>query len=264
MEDVTKNDPAWRTRVLKPRLPWARREWRPADISEILCQMMLDPDNVIEDVNYSKIAPNQFVVELPEANFEQNYLPIAGRISEQWRVRLQEHLLTANSRQGRLEFRLAGSLDVKLRPAADLQPGQARVLFRLAPDASPSEMPAGPLACLESLSGGQRWSLFTGTLTLGRSSVCDICLDSPEIRARRLISSQHAYLVYAAGQFRLYDGSPDGRPSTNGTYVNGQRVPRTGCVLHPGDVIILAASPPGRASVDTPGVAALRFLEACL
>jgi len=84
-------------------------------------------------------------------------------------------------------------------------------------------------------------------------------LDVPHVREKRLISSRHATIHCHSGQCRLFDGSPDGRRSANGTYVNGRRVPPEGHDLRDGDVIILAALDPDNPRPDLPGVVGLVF-----
>ena len=79
------------------------------------------------------------------------------------------------------------------------------------------------------------------------------------MQEKRLVSSQHAYLQCQAGRYLLFDGAPNGKPSTNGTYVNGQRVPASGYLLQQGDLILLAAIKPAEPRPDTPGVVTLRF-----
>ncbi|MGL4551237.1 MAG: ATP-binding cassette domain-containing protein, partial [Gemmataceae bacterium] len=67
-----------------------------------------------------------------------------------------------------------------------------------------------------------------GVITLGRAPDCDQVLDFP------MISSRHARLARQAGGFLLED-----LQSTNGTFVNGQRVSRVS--VRPGDVIALGS-----------------------
>jgi pSer/pThr/pTyr-binding forkhead associated (FHA) protein len=54
------------------------------------------------------------------------------------------------------------------------------------------------------------------------------------------LSDYHAEIVYSDGRYRIRDGQngiPDARESTNGTFVNGQRVKEA--ALNTGDVILL-------------------------
>jgi len=247
----------WQVKRLGSRLPWTAGPIRPAEVSEGLCAAILARENVLEDVNYMKVSPNHFIVEIHPENYTRNYQPIEGRILQQWRERLIAHLATTNSRQGRQEYRLGGSLQLTIRPVKDLKLDQARILSRVQPD-EPGEVPLLP-AHLELLDGSRSWVLRPGVMTIGRDNRCDIPLNSPAIQEKRLVSAQHAYLQCQAGRYVLFDGAPDGKPSTNGTYVNGQRVPRGGYLLQPGDLIVLAALKPGEPDPNTPGVVALRL-----
>jgi hypothetical protein len=132
----------------------------------------------------------------------------------------------------------------------------------------PLETPAGqglepgaPLrsAFLELVPTGQRWALFQGMNTIGRSESCQIFLDIPLVQEKRLVSGQHAYIVFQGGFCTLFDGSPDGRPSANGTYVNLRRVAPGGYRLQNGDAIVLAALDPLYPRSDTPGVVTFYF-----
>lgn len=300
------------------RLPWLNHPIRPADIGGELRGAMLTRENMLEDVNYQKVVPNRYVVEVSEENYARQFRPIEGQVLRQWRERLLEDLVTANSRQGRKEFRFSGRLRLEMRPAPDLKDNEARILSRIEPDApkpgtpapgapvpgaaagprggritgvtpppaarphvvppirpsqtqppvnaplSPSAgpPPGGPpasAAYLELAPSGQRWSLYTGVNTIGRSESCQIYLNNPLIQEKRLVSGQHAYIVFEKGACTLFDGAPDGRPSSNGTYVNLRRVPQGGYRLQNGDAIVLAALDPLFPRSDTPGVATLYF-----
>jgi predicted component of type VI protein secretion system len=114
-------------------------------------------------------------------------------------------------------------------------------------------------ACLEVLPGGQRWALHPGVVTIGRGSGCDISLDAPVIKEKKLVSNLHAHLNCQGESYRLFDGAPDGKPSRNGTYVNLRRLPQGGVELKDGDLILLAALDPEHPDPDGPGVASLCF-----
>ena len=288
------------------RLPWLNHAIRPADIGGDLRDAMLTRENMLEDVNYQKVTPNHYVVEVSADNYARQFQPIEGQVLRQWRERLMEDLVTANSRQGRREFRFGGRLRLEIRPAADLKDNEARILSRIEPDAPlqaasaargpraqgvnpppaarphvvapihPSQtrppagmavQPGGPppqaapasAAYLELAPTGQRWTLYPGVNTIGRAESCQIYLNSPVIQEKRLVSGQHAYIVFESGVCILHDGSPDGRPSSNGTFVNLRRVPQGGYRLQNGDAIVLAALDPLFPRSDTPGVATLYF-----
>ncbi len=88
-------------------------------------------------------------------------------------------------------------------------------------------------------------------------------LDQPRVQELRLVSGQHAYLHCLPEACRLFDGSPNGQRSINGTFVNKLPVPANGQLLHDGDIVILAAVRPQFPSLDTPGVVGLRFRARC-
>lgn len=247
----------WQVKRLGSRLPWNTGPIRPADVSDGLCTTMVARENVIEDVDYLKVVPNHFIVELNQENYARNYQPIEKRILGQWREKLMAYLATANSRQGRQEYRFGGSVQLEIRPVTTLKLDQARILCRVQTD-TPAEVPGLP-ARLELLDGSRHWALRPGIVTLGREARCDVHLDSPVIQEKRLVSGQHAYMQCQPDRYVLFDGAPNGKPSTNGTYVNGQRVPSGGYALQEGDLIVLAALKPGDPRPEIPGVAALRF-----
>ena len=253
----------WQVRLVNTRHGLLAQALRPAEVGALLCDVMLARDNWLEDAQYQKIVPNQFVVELSPENYTRNYAPLEKEVCEQWRERLLNNLTTANSRQGRLEYRFAGQVSVAVRRAADLERDALRIRSRLRPDA-PDETVTGLLpACLELLSGGQSWDLRAGIVTLGREPGCDIFFDNPRVQELRLISGQHAYLHCLPGSYRLFDGTPQGLPSINGTFVNGYPVVSAGQLLSDGDILILAAVRRDAPSAETPGVVALRFRANC-
>lgn len=235
----------------------------PADVSRRLQAVMLDRKNHLEDVNYGKVVPNYYLIELNKANYERHYRPIEEDVCRQWQRRLLDALNTANSRQGRKWYRFGGRVEVILRPAAHLAENEVNIIGQVKADA-----PAAPeirlrSACLEAYTDGRRTHLTEGTTVIGRSSKADLILDEAQIAERRLISGQHAFLVGEEGRFRLFDGSPEGKPSLNGTYVNGQPVPAGGLLLNDGDLIVLAALDPAYPRPDSPGVAAFSFHHDC-
>lgn len=286
MENET--DGSWHIKLMQPRLPWETHALLPADVGNELCEVMLSRENLLEDVHYQKVAPNRFKVELNGENYARHYAPLLPRITQQWQVRLVECLATANSRLGRKQYVLAGSVQIEVVPAPDLKSNQARIYSQIHPDQpaqpvqqpavrqaggpqpGPAQRPTGPAAVpapqvqpltatLEQIPGGRRWALYPGVMTIGRQETCDIHLDSSEVHERRLISSQHAYLHCDAQHVRLFDGTPGGRPSLNGTYVNRQRVFAEGYELREGDLITLAAANPADPRPDAPGVVSFRF-----
>ncbi len=254
----------WGIKLLGPRIPWSSSAVRPADVGDALCAAMLSRENILEDAKYQKIAPNRYIVEVSQENYIRNYQPLEAQILQQWNDKLVSHLLTTNNRQGRAEYRFIGPVKIEIHPVDDLRKDQARILCRVQleePGAQPSSQ-TRLAACLEA-SGGRRWSLRTGILTIGRNENCDIYLDAPAVQQKKLVSSLHAYMNCQEGSCHLFDGAPDGRPSLNGTFVNLMRVPPAGIELKDADLIILAALDPDRPTPETPGVAVLRFRLNC-
>ncbi|HSM59114.1 MAG TPA: FHA domain-containing protein [Candidatus Sulfomarinibacteraceae bacterium] len=254
-------DPGLLEHIMPIRLGAGDRPLLPADVNRHLREAMLDKQNWLEDVNYGKIVPNVFVVEVGEDNYRRNYAPIAPQVLQQWRDRLLTALNVANSRHGRRTYRFGGSVRLEIRPAADLGQHEVRVRSRIEPDAEAAPAPAAP--CLEAVDGRRRWPLREDLIVIGRSSKSDIYLDDPQVQEHRLVSSRHAHLRRKAGRYLLYDGSPDGKASLNGTYVNDREVHDQGYELQDGDLIVLAAVNPAHPRPDTPGVAALRFRRKC-
>lgn len=253
----------WQVRMARPRPGRPEQPLRPPEIGALLVEAMLARENWLEDAEYKKTVPNHFVVELPPEAFTRHYRPLEARLCQQWRTRLLNHLATTNSRQGRREYRFAGQVVVELRPATDLDIGHLRIRSRLHPDPAEAQPPTVLPACLELLPEGRQWRLREGRTTIGRDPGCDIYLENARVQELRLVSGRHAYLHCLDGVCRIFDGSPDGQPSINGTFVNGRPVPPGGQVLQDGDTLILAALRPQEANLQTPGVVGLRFRARC-
>jgi hypothetical protein len=270
---VQKNtEPRWKVNWLRPGLLRNKQAIRPAEIGDGLCRVMMAQENLLEDANYNKVVPNYFLVELSPGNYRRHYEPLGTGLIQQWRDRLVEHLMTANSRLGRKEYRLGGQLRIEIRSVPDMVDNQARILCRVEPDLNSSEGLAflntkerrKEVAFLELIDGGRLWPLYPGDNTIGRDETCDIFLDLPLIQEKRLISAQHATIRIEKGQSLVLDGGPFGKSSANGTYVNSQRIPEYGMHLQDGDIIVLAAVNPRNPRLDTPGVAVFRFRKAPL
>lgn len=259
----------WHARLIKPRLPWSSHTPRAAEVGSALSDVMLSRKYSLEDAEYQKIVPNEFVVEVHEENYLRNYQPIEERLLQQWHTKMLEQLATANNRQGRNLYQLSAPLRLRIRPAADLKPTQVRILCRVqSPDSAAASEQGEAIstarkACLEMLSGRRRWLLRSDTVTIGRDLGCDIYLDMPDVQDKRLISSEHAHLRFEQGRYTIYDGSPDGKPSVNGTFVNRQPVPPDGRLLDDGDTIMLAALDRNDPRPGVPGILELRFRREC-
>lgn len=234
----------------------------PADVGRRLQAAMLAPENILEDARYQKIVPNDYLVELNEANYSRHYQPVESMITSQWRDKLLEGLNIANSRLGRREYRFGGRVQVRLQPAPDLGEDEIRLHCQINPQGG-GAMPGTMTGCVELLPQGRRWPLREEITVIGRDEACHIYLDLPSVQQKRLISGKHAHVRRSGDRFRLHDGSPEGKASVNGTFVNGRRVPPGGYELHEGDVIILASLDPSQPRLDTPGVAALVFRKEC-
>lgn len=89
--------------------------------------------------------------------------------------------------------------------------------------ADPSE---GALLIVESEAAHRQFPLKSGRVTIGRSRVCDLCIEEPSM------SSEHARLVHADGAWRIIN-----LLSTNGVFVNDEKV--FSHELHDGDEIRL-------------------------
>jgi hypothetical protein len=251
-------DAGLQEQIRQPRPLRRGRPIRPADVNRQLQDALWNRDYQLEDARYGKIVPNEFLVELSQENYDRHYRPIERNVRDQWRDKLLEALNTANSRQGRREYRFGGQVDVRVRPVADLAEDEARIYAWIKPDES-----AVRQACLELLPNGRLFPLRPGTMTIGREPGNDIFLDRPDVQEKRLVSSQHAYLLCEGDSCRLFDGTSDGRPSLNGTFVNGRPVPPGGQLLQNGDVIVLAALDAHNPRPDRLGSAGFLFRSNC-
>jgi pSer/pThr/pTyr-binding forkhead associated (FHA) protein len=113
--------------------------------------------------------------------------------------------------------RSAGPAARARKPAANPRPGQP----------PPTLAGWGRLSVIQGLAEPAAVRLDRAVLTVGRNSTSDLVL------LDGLVSRRHAEIRHEEGQAVLHDLA-----STNGTFVNGQRV-RGFCPLRPGDVISL-------------------------
>ena len=230
----------------------------PADVIRHLEKTMLAPKNILESTDYAKIVPNDYVVELNDSNYRLNYAPIERKVCERWEARLLETLNMTNSRWGRKAYRFGGRVRIQIKPAPGLAEGEVRVWCQVSSDVG-TMLAVATRACLELEPGGHRWPLREETIIIGRDEDCTICLDMPAVQRARLVSGQHAHIVRSEGDYTLFDGAPGGKPSTNGTFLNGRPVGQDGCKLGDGDVITLASPDPDQAGPDGPAIIALCF-----
>jgi hypothetical protein len=156
------------------------RAVRPADINRHLEAAMLDRQNLLEDVNYGKIVPNEYLVEVGPETFEHRFRPIAADLTNQWQRRLLDALNTANGRQGSRVYRFGGPVVVHLRPAADVPEDEVRIRSRVNNEQAVAA--AVGIPCLQRLPRGRSWPVQGSVVTIGRSRQSDIYLDEPEIQ----------------------------------------------------------------------------------
>lgn len=233
----------------------------PADVNKHLEKAMLARQHLIEGADYTKVVPNEYVVELNPDNLRRNFEPIANAVIEDWRERLLQILHTSNERWGRREYQFGGPVSIRLAPTPDLAAAEIRIRCRVNPE--PARAKAPDTACLGLVDGSRVWLLDQDLVTIGRERGNNIHLDMPVVQQARLVSSQHAYITFRNGHYSLHDGSPDGKPSINGTFVNNRRVGQEEQRLHDGDMITLAALDAARPGTDTPGTVSFFFHSDC-
>jgi hypothetical protein len=249
-------DAGLQEQIRQPLLLRRHRPILPADVSERLAKAMLARKNILEDADYRRIVPNDYLVELNETNYKHNYAPIEAQVCERWRANLVATLDTTNERWGRQVYKLGGPVRIRIQASPDLAPRSVRVRAAIDPDVE--ARPAGA-AYLESVSDHHRWPVQSNRTTVGRDRNCDVWLDMPAVQEARLVSGCHAHILCREEEYHLFDGDPGSKPSANGTFVNGRRVGPEGRALEDGDVILLASLDPERPRLDTPGVVALAF-----
>jgi hypothetical protein len=266
--DQENADLPWQVNLIKPRLPWNKQPVRPAEVGNLLCSVMVKRENLLEDANYNKVVPNQYLVELSRSNYQRNFQPLRESLIDQWREKLLESLVTANSRLGRKVYRFEGEVEIQIRPADDLDESQARILTLIqskkGKNANPNSV--GPraedhqaAAFVDMIGEDRQWPIYPGETTVGRSQACQIYLDLQLVQQKRLVSGQHAHFRCEEDGCFLFDGSLSGKPSANGTFVNLKRINELGKLLQDGDTIILAADQTGNPRVGTEGTVAFRF-----
>ena len=85
------------------------------------------------------------------------------------------------------------------------------------------------LTCLEGKHMGQSFVLAEKTVSIGRSSKCNIIVDDPTV------SSHHASIIRKGNEVVIRD-----EQSSNGTYINARRIQET--TLFPEDIIRIGQS----------------------
>ena len=157
------------------------------------------------------LAPNVFTARLSDPDFA---------LAQEWGAPLAEELCDVVIKHVNSQhYTLQGSVRVSFTRDSDLKPGSFEIdsatekqpaQRRPAPSV-PHRQPTRyqPVHELD----GQRYSLNAGSVLLGRSSEADILIDDTGV------SRRHLEIHTAQGQSRAVDLG-----STNGSYVNGQRV----------------------------------------
>jgi hypothetical protein len=158
------------------------------------------------------LAPNNFDVRLSEEDFTN---------ARQWGNTLAEELCdVAIAHAKSQEYTLQGAVRVSFSKDSGLKQGHFTIDATMAKDNSPASPPAPaapgrPPTQLQPVLdlNGQRYALNAGSVVLGRSSDADIPVEDPGV------SRRHLEIVRDGTETWAVDLG-----STNGSYVNGQRV----------------------------------------
>jgi len=156
-------------------------------------------------------------------------LPFQARTPSEW---LKAHLMDAPLPLRHLNSALPVALEAVIQRALAKKPeqryrsaGELVADLRQVTTAAPPPQPDPSPAYLVS-STQQSYPLKKGSLTLGRSSTCDIAVDDT------LASRRHAVLEFDGQQCMVYDEN-----SANGTFINEQRVGTAGLPFKLGDTL---------------------------
>jgi hypothetical protein len=120
-------DAGLQEQIRQPLFLHRHRPILPADVTRHLARAMLTRRNVREGADYGRIVPNDYLVELSEANYRHNYAPIELQVCERWRTDLTATLDTTNERLGRQAYKLGGEVRIRIKPTSDLAPGSVRI-----------------------------------------------------------------------------------------------------------------------------------------
>jgi len=184
-----------------------RSEVQPVEVASALRRELDDRAAVLSKGR--TLVPNSFVVELGPADHEK----IAS-----WQDTLADELVVAvTTHAEKQRYSFVGPVRVDFVEADDLETGVFRVLSstvkgRVAP-ATPRTASAGrPRLEVD----GRGYVLSEAVTVIGRGSDADVVVDDPGV------SRRHAEVRVSAGGARLVDLG-----STNGTFVDGERVSST-------------------------------------
>lgn len=213
----------------------SRTNIRPIELGRRLVREMDDQRSV--DVKGRRVVPNDFTVQLSQADFD-SFSKIADV--------LQTELVEAAREYARSEgYHFMGPVKVELSVDQTQKAGRFEVQGALRQSGSAAAAPAtAPAAVAGASTGGSTRTAVTGngvgsvvlpsgqrialgdeTVTVGRLSECTVPLNDQNV------SRQHAEIRPNRGQFVVVDLG-----STNGTMVNGTRI-HGETVLSDGDII---------------------------
>ncbi|MGJ9403583.1 FhaA domain-containing protein [Arthrobacter sp. KK5.5] len=160
------------------------------------------------------LAPNVFTVQLGEDDFAK---------AREWGEPLAGELCDVAIEHARSQrYTLQGPVRVSFRKDRSLKVGHFAVEATISKEAAPAKAaPATPAAPAHQPAGlqpvldlnGQRYALNADSIVLGRASDADIPVDDPGV------SRRHVEILREGGSVFAVDLG-----STNGSYVNGQRV----------------------------------------
>lgn len=184
---------------------------------EIASQLRNEMDNRTLTLSQGRtLAPNSFKVRLGAADFER---------AKQWGATLAEELCDAAVKHARSQqYTLQGPVTVSFHRDDDTKSGSFSIDATMdkttapaaasAPPPAPSAPPRPPPSKQAVLDiNGQRYGLHADSVVLGRSAEADIPVEDPGV------SRRHIEVVREGSRAWAVDLG-----STNGSYVNGQRV----------------------------------------
>lgn len=189
-----------------------------------------------------KVAPNRFLLSLNRDDFNVSVgKALQSRFEEGWEVHLAQ---LAEAR----EYELQGSIQVvcQARNRDILAPGKVQVEAKICQNsgerARRSRQQRTPRASavlhIHQENQTRSASISDDLISLGRGTENDIVLVTRP-GDHCFISRHHATLRREVDSYRIFDGSPAGRPSRTGVRVNGRLVGDGGHLLQSGDRIIL-------------------------
>lgn len=205
-----------------------RSEVQPVEIASALKREVDDRATIVS--RGRTLVPNTFVVELGPADH--------GRLGE-WEEALGDELRdVVNEHAGQQEYAFVGPITVVFEEAEDLDTGLFRVRssttkgrVQAAPQPAPGQVraPAPQTRAATAVSlhvGGRVYQVTSPVTVLGRGAEADVVVDDAGV------SRRHAEVHSDGNQIRVVDLG-----STNGTFVDGERVGPQGAPLADGSRI---------------------------